>query len=93
MDGYVEDELVGEKVELKEQHNEELYNIITEMKQMYKNIRREMKLQKGSIAKRGKEMDKEKYLMLISEYKRFKTNSVQHFRFNSAANSTNFGKI
>ena len=93
MDGDVEDELVGEKVELKEHHNEELYNSITEMKQMYKNLRREMKLQKGSIAKRGEEMDKEKYLTLISEYKRFKMNNVQHFRFNSAANSTNFGKF
>ena len=38
-------------------------------------------------------MDKDKYLTLISEYKRFKMNNVQHFRFNSAANSADFGKF
>ena len=93
MDGDVDDELVREKVEFKGQHNAELYKSVTEMKQMYINLRNEMKLQKGSIAKRGEEMDKEKYLTLIPEYKRFKMNNVQHFRFNSAANSTNFGKF
>ena len=93
MDRDVDDELVGEKVDLKGQHNSELCKSVTEMKQMYINLRKEMKLQKGSNAKRGEEMDKEKYMTLISEYKRFKMSNVQHFRFNSAANSTNFGKF
>ena len=93
MDGDADDDLVGGKDDLKGQQNDGLFKSVTEMKQMYINLRKEMKLQKGSIAKRGEEMDKEKYLTLISEYKRFKMNNVQHFRFNSAANSTNFGKF
>ena len=93
MDGDADDDLVGGKDDLKGQQNDGLFKSVTEMKQMYINLRKEMKLQKGSIAKRGEEMDKEKYLTLISEYKKFKMNSVQHFRFNSAANLTNFGKF
>ena len=95
MEGDLEDELANEKLEMKFEgkHDEEMYKSITEMKLMLKNLRNEMKHQKGSIKKRGVEMDKEKYLTLISEYKRFKMNNVQHFRFNSAANSTNFGKF
>ena len=44
---------------------------------------------KGS--KRGKELDKDKFLKMISEYKRFKINAVKQLRFNSAANSSKFG--
>ena len=95
MEGDLEDELANEKAEkkFKGKHDEEMYNSITEMKLLLKNLRKEMKHQKGRIGKRGEEMDKDKYLTLISEYKRFKMNNVQHLRFNSAANSTNFGKF
>ena len=34
---------------------------------------------------KGEEVDKEKYKMLVTEYKKFKKTNVQHFRFNSAA--------
>ena len=37
-------------------------------------------------------MDKEKYKMLISEYKKFKTKNMKHFRFNSAANMSTYGE-
>ena len=95
MEEGLEDELAEEEVEkkFKGKHDKEMYNSIAEMKLMLKNLRKEMNEKKGSIGKRGKEMDKEKYLRLISEYKRFKMNNVQHLRFNSAANSTNFGKF
>ena len=95
MEGDLEDELANENVEkkLKGKHDEEMYDSITEMKRMLKDMRKEMIDQKGRIGKRGEEMDKEKFLTLISEYKRLKMNNVQHFRFNSAANLTNFGKF
>ena len=73
--------------------NEDLYNSVTEMKLIYKLLRKELKLQKGNAVKKVAEMDKEKYLRLISEFRKFKMNNVQHFRFNSAANSTNFSKF
>ena len=41
---------------------------------------------------KGEELDKEKYKMLIAEYRKFKTKNVKHFRFNSAENSSSFGK-
>ena len=45
-----------------------------------------------ATGQRGEELDKEKYKMLISEYRKFKTKNVKHFRFNSAANLSTFGK-
>ena len=47
---------------------------------------------KGSISKNRDELDRQKYMKLISEYKQFKKNKVQHFRFDSAAHATTFGK-
>ena len=42
--------------------------------------------------RKGEELDKEKYKMLIAEYREFKAKIVKHFRFNSAAGSSSFGK-
>ena len=54
------------------------------------HLEREMKLCTGQ---RGEELDKEKYKMLIAEYRKFKTKNVRHFRFNSGKNSSAFGKF
>ena len=48
---------------------------------------------KGYSSKRGEELDKVKFQKMMSEYKRFKMNAVKHLRFNSAANSANFGQL
>ena len=63
-------------------------------------LEEEMKLMKNGIdhkiniatGQRGEELDRKKYKMLITEYRKFKTNNVKHFRFNSAANISKFGK-
>ena len=47
---------------------------------------------KIATGQRGEELDKEKYKMLVSEYRKFKTKNVKHFKFNSAANLTMFGE-
>ena len=47
---------------------------------------------KMATGKRGDELDKEKYKMLVSEYRKFKTKNVKHFRFNAAANLSEFGE-
>ena len=47
---------------------------------------------KIATGQRGEELDKEKYKMLVSEYRKFKTKNVMHFKFNSAANLNMFGK-
>ena len=43
------------------------------------------------LMKRGEELDKDKYKMIISEYRRFKAKNVKHFRFNPSANFSMFG--
>ena len=50
-----------------------------------------MKLMEGALEEKGGELDKEKFKMLIAEYRKFKTKNVRHFRFNSAENSSGFG--
>ena len=61
----------------------------TEMKLMKNEIGEVMMIATG---KRGDELDKEKYKMLVSEYRKFKTKNVKHFSFNSAANVNAFGE-
>ena len=53
---------------------------------VYKNLKREML--KGG--KKGDGLDRQKLKKLMSEYKQFKKNQVQQFRFDSAASW--FGK-
>ena len=39
------------------------------------------------------EVVKEKYQLLVAEYRKFKTKSVQHFKLDMEANSTAFGEF
>ena len=38
------------------------------------------------------EVDKEKFKMMIAEYRKFKAKNVKHFRLNVRANSSSFGE-
>ena len=58
----------------------------------FADLEKEMKLMKRGGQELGEEVDKEKYKMLIAEYRKFKTKNVKHFRLNSAENSSSFGK-
>ena len=68
-----------------------------EMKLMLNDVRNEMRNGLGEVmkiatGKRGDELDKEKYKMLVAEYRKFKTKNVKHFKFSSAANLSEFGE-
>ena len=66
-----------------------------ELNKFYKrfaDLEKEMKLMKRGGQELGEEVEKEKYKMLIAEYRKFKTKNVKHFRLNSAENSSSFGK-
>ena len=78
----MEDEEAVEK-EFKGKNDEKL------MKRLA-HLERKMNLVEGALGEKGEEMDKEKFKMLIAEYRKFKTKNVRHFRFNSGENS--FGK-
>mgnify|MGYP003332895084 CR=1 FL=1 len=79
-EGPVEDEVEVEK-KLSARYGEEMTLLV------YKNLKKEIEMLKGG--KKGDELG-HKFKKLISEYKQFKKNQVQHFRFDSAA--TSFGK-
>ena len=49
-------------------------------------------LLKRGVGENGRELDKDKYNVLIAEYMKFKAKHVKHFRFNSAGNSSAFGE-
>ena len=47
---------------------------------------------KRGVGENGRELDKDKYNVLIAEYMKFKAKHVKHFRFSHTANSTAFGE-
>ena len=59
------------------------------MRNMKNGVEDVMKIATGQ---RGEELDKEKYKMLISEYRKFKSKNMRHFSFNTAANFSTYGK-
>ena len=92
------------KAELEEKIDEDLKKMFlfleNKIKLMENKMEGDMKNMKNDIGevikiatgKRGDELDKEKYKMLVSEYRKFKTKKVKHFRFNAAANLSEFGE-
>ena len=61
----------------------------TEMEHVKNDVQDVLKIATGQ---KGEELDREKYKMLVSEYRKFKTKNVKHFKFSSAANLSMFGK-
>ena len=55
-------------------------------------LERRLERMEGKIGKKGEEMDKDKYKTIISEYRKFKAKNVRHFRFSSAAVTSDFSK-
>ena len=66
--------------------DDDLLKILHLMKDDIKDV---MKIATG---KRGEELDRKKYKILISEYRKFKTRTVKYYRFNSKATLSTFGK-
>ena len=100
---YADVQWVGKKIEEEMEDEEAEEDLETEFKgkddeklnkllKRLAGLEREMKLMKSSGQEKGEELDKEKYKMLIAEYRKFKRENVKHFRLNSAENSSSFGK-
>ena len=61
--------------------------------EMMKHVKNDVEdVMKIATGQRGEELDREKYKLLVSEYKKFKTKNVKHFKFNAAANLSEFGE-
>ena len=84
--GEMEDEAA--ETEFKGQDDEKLNKLLKRLA----DLEKEMNVLKWSGEEKGEELDKEKYKMLIAEYRKFKRKNVRHFRFNSGGNSSVFGK-
>ena len=75
-------------------------NVVDDWQRRVASLEREMMLMKHGFGEQVKstfgkgveEQDKKEYKMLITEYRKFKTKNVKHFRFNSAANMSAFGE-
>ena len=85
------------KSELGGKIDDDLKKVFLLLKKELKLMENKMKLDIGEVmniatGKRGDELDKEKYKMFVSEYRKFKTKNVKHFRFNAAANLSEFGE-
>ena len=88
---YADVENIEEDLEEEDEIGNELVGVAA---QVYKTLKKEIEMMKGRISKNGDELDRNKYMKLISEYKQFKKNEVQHFRFNSAAaHAATFGRL
>ena len=86
-----EEEPVQDEVEKEFSARGRYVNEMTKL--VYKNLKKEMEMIKESINKKGDELG-QKFKKLISEYKQFKKNQVQHLRFDSVAYSSEFvGKV
>ena len=92
----IEEEPMDEKpddtmiADLEGKIDEDLLKTLLYLKKELKSDKREV--MKIATGEKGDEVDKVKYKMLVSEYKKFKTKSVKHFKFSSAANLILFGK-
>ena len=85
------------KAELEGEIDKDLKKMLLFLENKVKLIENKMNVDIGEVmkiatGKRGDELDKEKYKMLVSEYRKFKTKNVKHFKFSSAANLNMFGK-
>ena len=85
------------KAELEGEIDKDLKKMLLFLENKVKLIENKMNVDIGEVmkiatGKRGDELDKEKYKMLVSEYRKFKTKNVKHFKFSPAANSSMFGK-
>ena len=67
--------------------------VLDKLLKRFANLEGDMKLMKSSVGERGEELDKKKYMKLVAEYRRFKTDNVKHFRLNAAANASAFGEF
>ena len=75
------------EVKFKNADEEEFYA------KLMNEVEKRMEHMKGTSEIKGEELDKVKFQKMISEFKKFKMNSVKHLRFNSAENSSKFGQF
>ena len=80
----------GFDVELNGKGVEEL---LKDLNAKLNDLEKKVQLMEDQNSIKGQVMDKAKFLRLVSEYKQFKRNYVQHFRFNSAAKTAMFGEF
>ena len=88
-------------MELKEKYDEgssilskRLHDLERKMKLLESGVLHQInkEMLKRGVGENGRELDKDKYIVLIAEYMKFKAKHVKHFRFDSAGNSSAFGE-
>ena len=85
----LEEETVASETENTNQKASELDMIRKELADLQVEVN---KLKSNGQGKE-EEVDKEKFKMMIAEYRKFKAKNVKHFRLNVRANSSSFGEF
>ena len=70
---------------------------LEEKMKLMENDVKDMKNDIGEVmtiatGQKGEELDRKKYKMLVSEYRKFKTKNVKHFMFKSESDLSIFGE-
>ena len=64
---------------------------VSELDMILADLQVEVNKLKSNGQGKEEELDKEKFKMMIAEYRKFKAKNVKHFRLNVRANSSSFG--
>ena len=90
-DTYDEDSTIntGTGVKPKNRYNDELLDKVL---RRLADLEKEMDTLKGAVGHKGEELDMEKYKLMITEYRKYKSKNVKHFRLSSSKNLSIFGE-
>ena len=90
-DTYDEDSTIntGTGLKPKNRYNDELLDKVL---RRLADLEKEMDTLKGAVGHKGEELDMKKYKLMITEYRKYKSKNVKHFRLSSSKNSSTFGE-
>ena len=67
-------------------------DVLDGMQRRLVELERKMERMEKVVGQKEEELDKEKFKLLIAEYKKFKSKNIKHFRFSSSVTSSAFGE-
>ena len=92
LEGKMDDNLLKVLLLFNTEMTKHVQNEMKLIKNDMKHMKNDIDVMKIANGQRGDELDREKYEMLVSEYRKFKTTNVRHFSFNPNAKLNIFGE-
>ena len=79
----------GTGLKPKNRYDDELLDMVL---RRLADLEKEMDIVKGAVGHKGEEQDMRKYKLMITEYRKYKSKNVKHFRLSSSKNLSIFGE-